>query len=158
MDWALFSAVNSTSFATFISGQITLNIWASGTSSNSWAYQGTTSSSAASNLLITQFMGLRYHQVTINSTLTPNDYLFGIRVSSSTAGYSAMVRTANHVIVNPLAVAMNSIGAQTNVTIGLGQAAGYTVTSNGMPATINPVAALQVANNVVPYIKIGAVQ
>jgi hypothetical protein len=156
--WGLYSAVNSTSFNSMSTGSLTMQVWASGTSSNSWAFQGTTSSSAASNLLITQIMGLRYFQVTLNSNLGANDYLFAFGQSTSSAGYASMIRTANHLIVNPMPVAMASWGSQTNNSIGLGQACRFSTTSGGLPATVNPVAALQVSLNAVPYIKIGAVQ
>lgn len=154
--WGLYSKVNSTQFSSMVSGSFTMQVWASGTTSNSWGFQGGTSSSGASNLLITQFMGLRYHQETINQTLTQGDYMFGLCQSTSSAGYSGLVRTAGILCCNPVGVAMGSIGQQTNASIGIGQAGRYSTTTGAMPATFGP-SQVVVSVNVVPYVKMGAI-
>lgn len=154
--WGLYSKVNSTQFSNMVSGSFTMQVWASGTSSNSWGYQGGTSSSGASNLLVTQFMGLRYHQETINQTLTQGDYMFGLCQSTSSAGYSALVRTAGILCCNPVGVAMGSIGQQTGASIGIGQAGRYSATTGAMPDTFGP-SQVVVSVNVVPYVKMGAI-
>lgn len=154
--WGLYTKINSTQYSSVSSGSFTMQIWNSGTSSNSWAYAGITSSSGASNQLVTEFMGLRYHQGTLNGTLTQGDYMFGVHQSTSSAGYSALVRTAGILCINPVGVAMGSIGQQTNNSIGIGQAGRYSATSAALPDTFGP-SQLQVSLNVVPYVKIGAV-
>lgn len=154
--WGVYSKVDSTRYDSFTSGSLTMQVWNSGTSSASLAYQGSTSSSAGSNLITASLYGLRQLGTDIGVTLTENDYYFGLHCSTSSAAYSALIRTANNVCDNPLGVAMGNWIAATNNSINLMYAARYTTTTGALPSSFAP-SHVAASLGVVPHVKIGAV-
>jgi hypothetical protein len=155
-NWALYSKVNSTQYSSFTSGQLTMQVWNSGTSSASLAYAGSTSSSAGSNLITASLYGLRRYAVDIAQTLTENDYLFGLHVSTSSANYSALIRTAGVVCDGPLQVAIGDWIAATQNTINPLYVGRYTTTTNNVPGSVAP-SHIAASLGVVPFVKLGAV-
>jgi hypothetical protein len=155
--WALFSnnTTNSTRVDSWISGSITMQVWNSGTVSASWAYEGTTSSSAATGIL-TQVYGLRQHKEVINSSMPPGLYVFGFALSTSTGGASSIMRTFGMVMDNPVPVAMGSIGAATNASIGIVDGGRYSATTGAIPSSLGLSEIIQ-SVNVIPFFKVGAI-
>jgi len=152
----LYSKVNSTQYSLIQSGSLTMQVWNSGTSSASLAYQGSTSSSAGSGLITASMYGLRTMGADIGSTLTENDYYFAIHQSTSSAAYSALIRTAGIVCDNPMGVAAGAWIAATNNSISPLIAARYTTTTGALPDSFGP-SQLAASLGVVPFVKIGAV-
>jgi hypothetical protein len=150
------NASNSTRFDSIWSTQHLFTMWNSGTSSNSWSSNATSSSSAASNLIITQIMGQRIISTPIGSELSAGFYMMAYRQSTSTANYSALLRTYNPVFVAPLPQAKNFIGAQTATSIGHFIGGPYSVSSAAFPASIG-VSELRKSNDLRLFFKLGAV-
>jgi hypothetical protein len=94
--------------------------------------------------------------VDIAQTLTENDYLFGLHVSTSSAAYSALIRTAGVVCDGPLQVAMGDWIAATNNSNNPLYVGRYTTTSNNLPESVSP-SQMQASLGVVPFVKLGAV-
>lgn len=158
MRWGLYSndTTNSTQVNSWITGSITMQVWNSGTSSASWAYNGSTSSSAGTNI-ISQVTGLRIMNITLGSSIPPGLYFFAFAQSTSSAGYSALMRTYGVVMDNPVPVGMgNNFGAATNQSIGYVEAGTYSATTGAMPATI-AYSQIKQTNNASPWFKIGAI-
>jgi hypothetical protein len=154
--YGVYSKVNSTQYSQMLSGSLTMQVWNSGTSSASLAYQGSTSSSAGSNLITASLYGLRTMGANIGSTLTENDYYFAVHQSTSSANYSALIRTAGNVCDNPLGVAAGAWIAATNNSINPLYAARYTTTTGALPNSFGP-SQVAASLGVVPFVKIGAV-
>lgn len=157
LEFAIYSqnATNATRWDTWWTAGRSITFWNSGTSSYSFNYGGTTSSSAGSNIGTASVMGVRLHNIPIGSTITPGLYIFGYRISTSTAGYSAAMSRLAMYMDNPASVGMGTFNQATNASGGYADAGTYTVTSGALPASV---AMSQIApfNNVVPYFKIGA--
>jgi hypothetical protein len=154
--YGVYSKVNATQYSRMLSGSLTMQVWNSGTSSASLAYQGSTSSSAGSGLITASMYGLRTMGANLATTLTENDYYFAIHQSTSSAAYSALVRTAGIVCDGPLQVAQGAWIAATNNSINVLYAARYTTTTGALPDTFGP-SQVAASLGVVPFVKIGAV-
>jgi hypothetical protein len=66
------------------------------------------------------------------------------------------MRSYNPVVDNPLPVAMGVIGSATNQSIGYNDGGTFSVTTNAIPASFN-LTQIRQTNNVMPYVKIGAI-
>jgi hypothetical protein len=157
LDWVIYSnnTTNSTRFDSWISSQITMNVWNSGTASVSYAYNGTTSSSAATNLL-TFFHGLRMHTFNIGSTVPPGAYVFGFHTSFASTNASSIMRSFGMVMDNPVPLGMGTIGAGTNVSSGYVDAGTYSASTAGIPSSIG-LTQISASSNLNPYFKMGAI-
>lgn len=151
----LQNATDATRYDTIWTAGRSITLWVSGTSSNSYDYGGTTSSSAASNLIVTQVWGMRQHTFTIGSILDPGFYLLASRVSTSSAGFSALCRTYNAVIDNPVPAGGGTFGQATVSSSGYVDGGIWSATSNALPASIG-IGEIRQSNNQMPYFKIGA--
>jgi hypothetical protein len=80
----------------------------------------------------------------------------GYRQSTSSANYSALMRSYNPVFVAPLPMAKNFIGLQTATSVGHFIGGPYSVTSGAFPATIG-VSELRKSNDYRLFFKLGAV-
>ena len=147
---------SSTRFDTLWKGALSVTVWNSGTSSVSFNIGGTTSSSNASNLMITYFMGLRMFTLPIGSIIPAGLYMFGSRFSSSTAGYSAHMSRIAAIFDNPLASTMGYMGLASDASVGVVDAGKYSVTSAGFPNTIG-LSEISIVSNMVPVFRIGAI-
>jgi hypothetical protein len=159
MEVALYTAPasNQTSFSKYWSGSYGMTFWNSGTASVSYSYGTITSaSSAGSNLMTASVFGLRLNTFVINSIIPAGLYAYGVRFSSSTAGGASLIRTANHVIDNPLPVAGGYMGAATNASIGYVDGGSWSATSGALPASF-ALTDVRQSMNEIPYVKIGAV-
>src|SRR5690606_2488217 len=112
-------------------------------------------SSAGSRLLGSYIYGHRIISYAIGSELSTGFYMFAYRQSTSTAAYSALMRSCNPVFVAPLPQAKNFIGAQTNISIGHFLGGRYSVTSAAFPASIG-ITELRKSNDLRIFFKIGA--
>ena len=158
LEFGIYSqnATNATRWDTWWTAGRSITFWNSGTSSYSFNYGGTTSSSAGSNIGTANVMGMRLHNIPLNSVVTPGIYMFGLRVSTSTAGYSAAMSRLALVMDNPLSIGMGTFNQATNASIGYVDAGTYSTTSAALPASVAMSQIVQF-NNVVPYFKIGAI-
>lgn len=158
MKWAIYSqdAGNSTVFNSASSGSITWQVWNSGTSSGSYAYNGATSSSAGTGIL-TQAAGVRMMNIPFGSTIGPGVYIMALAPSSSSAGYSALFSRYGVVVDNPMPLAMGlGFGSATATSIGYGDAGTYGTTSTAFPSVVT-LSQIKQHSNLVPYFKMGAI-
>lgn len=158
MKWCIYSAhtTNTTQFDTYRSGSLTWQVWNSGTSSGSWAINGSTSSSAGTPIL-TQAAGVRMFNVPHGSTISAGLYVMALAASSSTAGYSALMSRYGMVVDNPMPLAMGSaFGLNTATSVGYVDAGTYSVTSAAFPSSIG-LSEIKQHSNLVPFFKIGAI-
>lgn len=155
--WAFYTnnTTNSTRLDTWISGSLTGKIYNRSITSISFDINGVTTSSNNSNLA-SRITGIRIYQADVGSVFSPGLYAFGFAVSTSSAGYSAVIRTTNMMMDNPQPTGQGLIGVATNATYGYADAGVYTVTSAAMPSSIG-LSEIKQSVNVVPYFKIGAI-
>ena len=157
MDWCIYSAnpTNSSVFNSASSGSFTWQVWNSGTSSASYAYNGATSSSAGTGIM-TRVAGVRMMNMPFGSSLAPGLYMMALVQSSSTAGYSGLLSRYGFVVDNPMPLAMgNGFGAATATSVGYVDAGTFSVTSTAFPSQVN-ISEVRQHSNLVPYFKIGA--
>lgn len=149
-------STNSTRFDSIWSTRNELTVWASGTTSGSYSSNnGGNSLSNGSRLLGSYIYGQRIISNAIGSELSAGFYMFAYRQSTSSAVYSAFMRSYNPVFVAPLPQAKNFIGFQTNTSIGHFIGGPYSVSSNDFPASIG-VSELRKSNDLRLFFKIGA--
>jgi hypothetical protein len=157
-NWCLYSnnTTNSTRFDTWTSGQLTWQLWNSGTSSGSWAMGGTTSSSAGTAIM-SQVSGVRMLNFPMNTTVPTGLYVWALNKSTSSAGYSNLMSRAALVLDAPMPLALgNGFGAAAATNIGYVDAGTYSVTSAAFPSSIG-LSEIKQHSNLVPYFKIGAI-
>jgi hypothetical protein len=161
LEAALYSqnGASTSRFDTLWSDGISLTFWNSGTSSYSYAISNsaaqTTGSSAGSNLGTRSVMGMRIFSMYPNQIFNTGQYLYGFRMSTSSAGYSAAMSRRALLVDNPSPVGMGTIGDSTYVSIGLSTGL-YSVTTGAIPVSLG-LSELMVNSNVIPYFKMGAV-
>jgi hypothetical protein len=152
------NATNSSRYDTLYTGALSMTFWNSGTSSYSYAISNpaaqTTGSSAGSNLGTASVMGVRMFHLYPNSVIPAGYYMFGMAMSTSSAGYSAAMSRRALYVDNPVGVGMGTVGSATATSSGF-QMGLYSVTSGGLPASIG-LSELRVNSNVLPYMKLGA--
>jgi hypothetical protein len=150
---------SATRFDTLWTEGISMTFWNSGTSSYSYAISDSagqsTGSSAGSNLGTRSVMGMRLFSLHPNQIFNTGQYLYGFRMSRSTAGYSAAMSRIAPVFNNAIGIGMGTIGDTTDASIGISSGM-YSVTTANFPASIN-LSELRVNSNVVPYFEMGAV-
>lgn len=159
MQYAIYSqdTADANKFDTWWSGERNFTFWNSGTSSYSYSYNVTSGSSAGSNLGTASVMGQRLITVAVGSTLTPGLYLYGSRISSSSAGYSAAMSRMMPVQDAPLNIGMGFMGSATNSTIGIVDAGTWTsATTGAIPASVS-IGHIAPFSNLVPVFKLGAI-
>ena len=157
MKWAVYSqhSTNSSRFDSASSGSLTWQVWNSGTSSGSYAINGSTSSSAGTGIL-TQAAGIRMMNIPINLSITNGLYVMALAQSSSSAGYSGLFSRYGVVIDSPMPLAMGqNFGAVTATSIGYVDAGSYGTTSAAYPSSVN-ITDIKQHSNIVPYFKMGA--
>lgn len=137
-DFAIYSKhpTNSTRYDSHWSTRHGFTLWNSGTSSASWSSNGTGSNSAGSNIIITQVYGQRIISAVLGSELSTGDWMFAYRQSTSSANYSALVRSFNPVFVTPIPIAKNFIGSQTATSVGHFLGGVYSASSSEFPSSI----------------------
>jgi hypothetical protein len=157
IQWALYSnnTTNSSRFDTWLSSSITAQVYNSSTNSISYDWDGTNVGSNNSNLA-SRFTSIRIIPENINTLVPPGAYLFGYAVSTSTAGYNSMITSFGFLMDRPVSVTMGEIGANTDASVGYGDAGTYSVTSAAMPTSIGLSEIIQ-SVNIIPYIKMGAI-
>jgi hypothetical protein len=158
MRWCIYSndVSNSTRLDTWSSGSLTWQVWNSGTSSASWAMNGSTSSSAGTGIL-TQVSGVRNMMVNIGQSIPPGLYVMDMMQSTSSAGYSGLMTRYGIVVDNPMPLSMgNAFGAAVQTSIGYGDAGTWSTTSAAFPASIG-LSDIRQHSNLVPYFKMGAI-
>lgn len=158
MKWAIYSehATNLSRFDSASSGSFTWQVWNSGTSSGSYAINGSTSSSAGTGIM-TQAAGVRMMQIPINLSITNGLYLMAFAQSTSSAGYSALFSRYGVVVDNPVPLAMGqNFGAATATSIGYVDAGSYGTTSAAFPSSC-VFTDIKQHSNIIPYFKMGAV-
>ena len=151
---------STTKFESMWSGSHQMTVWISGTSSNSYSYSnnqgGTTSSSAASNLIVTSLFGYRIFTQTIGSTLTPGLYMFGMKMSTSSANVSAIVRSHGVVFDAPASVLKGYFNEAAVSSRGFQDGGVYSVTSGAMPASVG-LSEIRQMNDLCVWFKLGAI-
>jgi hypothetical protein len=151
---------SSNRFDTWWTGGASLTFWNSGTSSYSYNFArtegNTQSQSAGSNLGTASAMGVRQIILPINSTMPAGLYIIGVVNSTSSAGYSAAMSRVALYMDNPVSIGMGTIGQATNASIGFNDGGTFSVTTGGIPSSIN-IADIRQVNNVMPFFKIGAI-
>jgi hypothetical protein len=158
MRWCIYSnnTTNSTRFDTWKSGSLTWQVYRSGSSTGSWAFNGSTSSSINSSIF-TQVFGMRMYNMALGTTVDPGLYVMAFAASTSSANNSNIVSTTQFVMDNPMPLAMgNNFGAATATSIGYVDAGTYSVTSTAFPSSIG-ISEIRQHSNLVPYFKIGAI-
>jgi hypothetical protein len=157
MKWCIYGQ-NSAALSqmdSLSSGSLTWQVWNSGTSSGSWAMNGSTSSSAGTGIF-TQISGVRMLDIPLGTTIGTGLYMLALAGSTSSAGYSALVSRYGVVVDNPMPLALGlRFGSAVATSIGYGDAGTYSVISAAFPATVSLSQVLQ-HSNLVPYFKIGA--
>ena len=157
MKWCIYGQ-NSTALSqmdSLSSGSLTWQVWNSGTSSGSWAMNGSTSSSAGTGIF-TQISGVRMLDIPLGTTVGTGLYMMAFAASSSSAGYSGLLTRYGVVVDNPMPLALGlRFGSAAATSLGYGDAGTYSVTSNAFPSTVSLSQVLQ-HSNLVPYFKIGA--
>lgn len=157
-NWIIYSqnATNLSQFDSMSSGSFTWQVWNSGTSSASWAINGTTSSSAGTGVL-TQAAGVRMMQIPYGAQITQGLYVLGLAVSTSTAGYASLISRYGVVLDAPMPLSMgNNFGVAPATTIGYVDAGTFSTTSASPPVSVN-FSQIRQHSNLVPYFKVGAI-
>jgi len=148
-------STNTTRYDSIWSTRNELTVWASGTSTGSYASGTVTGSSAGSGLVGSYIYGQRIVSNEIGSELSAGFYMFGYRQSTSSANYSAFLRSYNPVFVAPLPQAKNFIGSQTNISVGHFVGGRYSVTSASLVTSVG-LSELRASNDLRIFFKIGA--
>lgn len=159
MNWAIYSnnSTNLTRLDTWQSGQLTWQVWNSGTSSGSWAMNGSTSSSAGTGIF-TQISGVRMINIPLATTIGTGLYVMAFNQSTSSAGYSGLISRYGFVVDNPMPLGIGlRFGSAAATSIGYGDAGTYSALStNAFPSSIG-LSNIRQHSNIVPYFKIGGI-
>jgi hypothetical protein len=157
MDWMLYSqnTASTTKFESLWSTQLTASVWNSGTSSNSMGYNGSSTSSAA-NIISASFAGFRMLTAAIGSVLPPKIYALGIRMSTSSVAYSALMRTYGIIFDAPASTAKGYPVGATATSRGYQDGGVFSVTSAAMPASFG-LSEIRQMNDLALWCKIGAI-
>lgn len=165
-DIALYqiNATNNTRFDTIWTYRQPMTIQMSGT--NNFAFTlGTgadskTFSTNSSAAFASNAFGVRMNTVSYGSVIPAGLYLMAYRQSTSSGGYSAVVRSYNAVFDNPSPVGKGFFGSISATRIGYNDAGVYATnstapsTTNAFPASVAWTNIIQVTD-LVPYYKLG---
>lgn len=165
-DIALYqiNATNNTRFDTIWTYRQPMTIQMSGT--NNFAFTlGTgadskTFSTNSSAAFASNAFGVRMNTVSYGSVIPAGLYMIAYRQSTSSGGYSAVVRSYNAVFDNPSPVGKGFFGSISATRIGYNDAGVYATnstapsTTNAFPASVAWTNIIQVTD-LVPYYKLG---
>jgi hypothetical protein len=158
MKWCLYSqnANSNTRFDSMSSGSFTWQVYNSGTSTASYAYNGATSSSV-NTAILTQVSGVRMMNIPLNFSITDGLYVMAMCQSTNSSNYSALISRYGIYMDMPAGVAMGSgFGSAAATNIGLVDAGSFSVTSAAMPSSIG-ISEIKQHSNLVPFFKLGAI-
>jgi hypothetical protein len=158
MSWCIYTqhATNKSRFDSASSSSFTWNVWNSGTTSASYAYNGATSSSGATGIL-TQVSGVRMMNIPLNLTLTEGLYLMAMGLSTNSSNYSGLISRYAMYMDAPALVAMGSgFGSAAATNMGFQDAGSYGTTSAAMPSSV-VLSDIKQHSNLVPFFKMGAI-
>jgi hypothetical protein len=144
-------------FDTWWTGERNFTFWNSGTSSYSYSYNVTSGSSAGSNLGTASIMSWpRLITVPVGTTMQSGLWLYGMMMSTSSAGYSAAMSRMVPVMDGPVSIPLGMVGSATNASIAYVDAGTWTsATTAAFPASVS-IGHTAGVNNMVPWFKVGA--
>ena len=157
-DHILYSqnATATNQFDSWWSTRFNATFWNSGTSSYSYSNNLTSGSSAGSNLGTASVMGVRMFTGAIGTTMQTGLWLYGSRISTSSAGYSAAMSRMAPVFDGPALWAAGFVGSATNVTNGYADAGTWTSGTTASPPASVSIAHIAAVSNIAPWFKVGA--
>jgi hypothetical protein len=169
-DFALYAvnATNSTRFDTVWTYRQPMTVIMSNTNSfaatvGSDATASVTFSSNASAGFASNLMGIRMGTVPYLTTISQGLYMMGIRQSTSSGGYSALIRSYNPIYDNPVPVGKGFFGQSSATSIGYNDAGVYgtgagpaIATTNAFPASVGYTNIVN-QTDIVPYFRMGAI-
>jgi hypothetical protein len=117
----------------------------------------TTGGGASSASYMSSVFGLRMLTFTVGSILDAGLYAYGVKVSTSSAGGSSIMRSFCPIMDNPLSGgAQFMTGASTVTSIGYVDAGVFSAASASPPVSF-VFGDIRQSNNLVPYVKMGAI-